>query len=332
MTLMQRVVKPRNQRSKRALEAREPKAIENTKSALFLRGLKCSDKVLKCMKDLYLLKKPAAEFYSKKNDIRPFEDATPIERFAKKHDYSLFVFGNQNKKRPDNMIIGRMYDYHLLDMVEFGVENFKGLSDFPGEKVAAEIKPCLMFSGAAFDENPDFVRVKSLLIDFFRGPQVTNIRLQGLEHALQFTAVDDKILLRSYRIVLKKSGQKNPRVELEEIGPSADLVVRRTHLASDDLFKTATKKVKNVLKTKKVKNIEKDVFGSTLGRIHVPAQKVGEIQTRKMKGLKESVDEKKQKKKELMEAKKAKAELIRKQNVENVFADEDEGVQEMDDE
>lgn len=32
-----------------------------------------------------------------------------------------------------------------------------------------------------------------------------------------------------------------PRVEVEEMGPSLDLVVRRTHLASDDLMKAATK-------------------------------------------------------------------------------------------
>ncbi len=32
--------------------------------------------------------------------------------------------------------------------------------------------------------------------------------------------------------------------------------------------------MKNVHKPKKVKNVEEDEFGSTLGRIHVPAQDV----------------------------------------------------------
>ena len=37
------------------------------------------------------------------------------------------------------------------------------------------------------------------LTDFYRGPVIEKVRLQGLEHVLQFTAVDDKIYLRSYR-------------------------------------------------------------------------------------------------------------------------------------
>ena len=43
------------------------------------------------------------------------------------------------------------------------------------------------------------------------------------------------------RIHLKKSGTRVPRVELEEVGPSADLVLRRTKIASDDLYRRAKK-------------------------------------------------------------------------------------------
>lgn len=41
------------------------------------------------------------------------------------------------------------------------------------------------------------------------------------------------------RILMTKSGTKTPHIELEEIGPSADLTIRRTKLASPDLFKAA---------------------------------------------------------------------------------------------
>ena len=43
---------------------------------------------------------------------------------------------------------------------------------------------------------------------------------------------------------MKKSGSRIPRIELEEIGPSLDLVMRRTKLASDDLYKHSRKQPK----------------------------------------------------------------------------------------
>lgn len=50
--------------------------------------------------------------------------------------------------------------------------------------------------------------------------------------------------LGGFRLLLKKSGCRTPRIELEEIGPSLDLVLRRTHLASDDLYKLAHRQPK----------------------------------------------------------------------------------------
>lgn len=80
----------------------------------------------------------------------------------------MFVFGSHSKKRPDNLVFGRIYDQQVLDMVEFGVEQFTGLDGFNNEKVAAEIKPCVMFSGTEFEKDEEMKRVKSVLIDFFR--------------------------------------------------------------------------------------------------------------------------------------------------------------------
>merc|ERR1711953_1112258 len=209
--------------------------------------------------------------------------------------------GSHNKKRPNNLIMGRLYDHKMLDMVEFGVQNFKAMSDFGCEKIPVGTKPCLLFSGSLFDTHDEIKRIKNLLVDFFRGPRVPKIRLQGLEHALQFTAVEKDdgkkvIYLRSYKI---------------------ELEVRRTHMADEDYFNTACKKVKNVDKPKVIKNVSKDAFGSTIGRIHIPAQKIGTIQTRKMKGLKETQEEKQEK----IQTKKEKANAVRKANIAAVFSE-----------
>lgn len=83
-------------------------------------------------------------------------------------------------------------------------------------------------------------------LDFFRGPKAEAVRLQGLEHVIQFTVIDGKIHFRSFKVLLKKSGSKLPRVELDEIGPRMDLTLRRHKLASDGLFKLARKQPKQL--------------------------------------------------------------------------------------
>lgn len=302
---MQRIVKPKNQRSKRFLERKESQIEENTKTAMFIRGSHTSDVVNNVIREIYLMKKPNAVMFNKKNNIRPFEDFTSMEFFSNKNDASLFVFASHNKKRPHNVVMGHLFDYHLLDMFEFGVESFQSMNSFKNTKLTVGCKPCLIFSGELFNSDHSHKRLKYFLINFFRGPLVKNIRLAGLEHVLSFTAIDGKILVRSYKTMLKKSGTKTPRVELEEMGPSMDLVMRRTQLASTDLYKRSLR-VPKTAKPKKRKNISIDAFKTTHGRVHMQKQDLGNLQTRKMKGLKRTREEKKQMK---AEAKKQKTKV-----------------------
>uniref|UniRef100_A0A672YUA6 Ribosome production factor 2 homolog n=1 Tax=Sphaeramia orbicularis TaxID=375764 RepID=A0A672YUA6_9TELE len=276
--------RPFADRSKRFLESRAPKLTENVKTAMIMKGGNTSQTVTQALKDIYSLKKPNAVLYKKKNITRPFEDSTSLEFFSKKSDCSLFLFGSHNKKRPNNLIFGRLFDFHVLDMIELGIEKYVSLSEIKTSKCPEGTKPMLVFAGEAFDVDNDLKRLKSLLLDFFRGPTVPAVRLAGLEHILHFTALDGKIYMRSYRCLLKKSGCRTPRIELEEIGPSFDFVMRRTHLASDDLYKLAHRQPK-ALKPKKKKNISHDAFGTKFGRVHMQKQDLSKLQTRKMKGL-----------------------------------------------
>ncbi|NP_001290663.1 ribosome production factor 2 homolog [Esox lucius] len=281
------VVKPKTRRAKRFLDNRASKLTENVKNSMIMKGGNTSLTVTQALKDIYSLKKPNAVLY-KKNITRPFEDSTSLEFFSKKTDSSLFLFGSHNKKRPNNLIFGRLFDFHVLDMIELGIETYKSLSDIKTSKCPEGTKPMLVFAGEAFDSDNDHKRMKSLLTDFFRGPVVPSVRLAGLEHVLHFTALEGKIYMRSYRSLLKKSGCRTPRIELEEIGPSFDFVLRRTHLVSDDLYKKAHKQPK-ALKPKKKKNISHNTFGTKFGRLHMQKQDLSKLQTRKMKGLRKRV-------------------------------------------
>ncbi|XP_050406508.1 ribosome production factor 2 homolog [Patella vulgata] len=284
--VLQRVVKPKTHKGRKFLENREPKIEENDKVAMFIKGGNTSQTVSQVLKEMYMLKKPTGIMMKRKNVVRPFEDQTTLEYFSEKNDASLFLFGSHSKKRPHNLVLGRFFDHHILDMVELGIENFRSMFEFQNDKCSHGTKPCVIFSGQDFEQLEDYAKLKSLLMDFFRGPKTEKIRLSGLELVLQVTAVDNKIYFRTFRTVLKKSGTKIPRVELEEIGPSLDWVVKRSMFGSDDLYKRANKKPSEAKKSKTQKNKSRTNLGDKMGRIHMQKQNLDTLQTRKMKGLK----------------------------------------------
>ncbi|ORY60170.1 Brix domain-containing protein [Pseudomassariella vexata] len=297
---MLRQIKPRTARSKRALDKKAPKENENPKTALFLRGTTCSQVVQDALTDLHSLRQPLGKKFTKKNQIHPFEDASSLEFFSEKNDTSLILFGSSSKKRPHTVTISRTFSHKTLDMLELHLdpENFRRISQFKGRKVVVGLRPMMVFSGTAFDspvEN-EYTRAKSMFIDFFKGEVSDKIDVEGLSYIVAISAdeptgneVKPAIHLRVYTISTKRSGQRLPRVEIEECGPRMDFRVGRMQEPDEAMWKEALKKPKSGLEKTK-KNVTTDTIGDKLGRIHLGRQDLSELQTRKMKGLKRNRD------------------------------------------
>lgn len=81
-------------------------------------------------------------------------------------------YGSHSKKRPDNLVIGRMYDHHVYDLVEVGVENFKSIVSFNYDKKLAPrvgTKPFIAFVGEGFENVDELKHLKEVLLDLLRG-------------------------------------------------------------------------------------------------------------------------------------------------------------------
>uniref|UniRef100_A0A0K0ECA4 Ribosome production factor 2 homolog n=1 Tax=Strongyloides stercoralis TaxID=6248 RepID=A0A0K0ECA4_STRER len=281
------VNKPKTRKGKQVLLNRAPKTIENDKNCLFVKGGKTSETVNNVMKEIMLLKKPLAVQMKRHNAFYPFENETGLTEFSQKFDTSLFVFGSSTKKRPSCLTVGRMFDHNLLDMIELNIVKFVSSSKFDTPRPTLGTKPCIILQGTEFETDETMTRIGNLFVDLFKGPSVSQVRLQGLETVIQITAVGKNILLRVYKTILLKSGTKTPRVELVEVGPRIDFQLNRDKLASSSLWKDALK-VPKELTVKPKKNTNTDVFGTKLARVHVGKQHVDTIQTRKLKALKRS--------------------------------------------
>ncbi|KAJ3129311.1 rRNA-binding ribosome biosynthesis protein rpf2 [Nowakowskiella sp. JEL0407] len=282
-------VKAKSAQGRRIQKAREPQLVESVKSAMFIRGSTTSAIVGSALKDLYSLKKPDAVYFSKKNEIHPFDDSKPLEFFSQKNDAALFALANHSKKRPHNLTLIRMFDYQVLDMLELGIVNGVAMDNFKSAKCGVGNRPLMVFTGELFNTREEYIKLRNLLIDFFRGEVSDGIDLKGIDHVISVVAdpTSGVVHFRVYVIQLKKSDSKLPRVEMEEMGPRLDFVMRRYQFAPNDVMKEALR----VVKEKKVKNIQSNDLAQDVGRIHMQKQDLNKLQTRKMKGLKRAVEE-----------------------------------------
>jgi ribosome production factor 2 len=267
--------KRRKARIERLMKSREPQLVEHTKSVLVLKGHKVSEIVRGVLLDIAELTKPNNNHFSRKNEILPFEDINSLEFLCEKNQCSLFCLGSHTKKRPDNIVLGRLFDGHLLDMYEFGVSNFQALTDFQGQKKKFGSKPIMIFNGDQWQSDAVYKRVGNLLLDLFRADRPDKLSLRGLDHVISCSIADGKIHIRGYNLRFLKSGTKVPDVQLGEMGPFLDLTMRRQQLASEDMWKAATKKAAPT--EKKQKNVNKTVLGDKIGRVHMKKQQLDKM-------------------------------------------------------
>ncbi|EDU50994.1 Brix domain containing protein [Pyrenophora tritici-repentis] len=299
---MLKQAKPKNARAKRAMAKREPQQHENPKTTLFVPGQRTSQILKLAVADLVILKNPFVERFTKKNDIHPFDDASSLEFFAQKNDTSLLVLSLHSKKRPHCLTLARTFSYKLLDMLELYInpDTFRTLQQFKNKKPSIGLKPLLSFHGTVFEDptQTKYTLAKSLFIDMFKGQDATEIDVEGLQYLISFSAEEPtdalpkpEIKLRCYLLRTKRSGQRLPRIEVEEMGPRMDFTLGREMFPDPDMMKQALKKPKGAEPRTK-KNIDMDAMGDRTGKVHVGKQDFGNLQTRKMKGLKRSRGEK----------------------------------------
>ncbi len=165
--------KAKTHKGRKFLEKKGPQIVEGKKTAIFIKGLKASNVIQSVMRDMIGLRgevENSRVYMRKGHDMHPFENIVPLESMASKNDCGLFCFGHNQKKRPDNIVIGRTFDGKSLDLFELGIENYKPFTDFAAAEVSRELKPVILFQGEHFEFSEKHQRLKNL----FYGIQYRN--------------------------------------------------------------------------------------------------------------------------------------------------------------
>ncbi|KIW87632.1 uncharacterized protein Z519_11606 [Cladophialophora bantiana CBS 173.52] len=306
---MLREIKPRNARTARIVKAREPQQVESRKRVLLLHGTKCPQPLSNVLKTVHTLTKPDSVMLTKKNDnIHPFENPESLEFLAGKNECGVVVFGTHSKKRPNNVTVLRIYDGKLLDMVELLllVPADEPQSDLKLQ-IGVGMKPLILFAGSQWDDTSSsaqatlYQSLRSIMLDLFQGEEISSIDVAGLQYLLMIATGENSsssgdlndpankpvLHLRWYRIrTMRSNSPKIPRVELEPIGHSFDFRVDRFREADAAVMRDALKHGRRPNEQRTKKNIETDLVGDKIGRVHLGKQDLSNLQTRKMKGLK----------------------------------------------
>jgi ribosome production factor 2 len=281
-------------RGKRALKARQPQIVERTKKVLLMRGHATNGAVHTLLGDFKVLLAPHVHAFTRNNDIKPFEDYTQVERFVEQFSCGMFLLGSHTKKRPLNLVIGRTFDHHMLDMLEVGVSNYAPIvaSDMSKWASAKGSKPLLVFRGEGWESDEELQHIRTLLIDLYRGTVVDELDLAGIDHAYFFATAGPgcPIDVRHFAVQMKKSGTRVPITKLVDIGPSFSMLVRRTSWGPKEVRKAALRDAAR-MRPKKQKNVETNVFGESVGQLHMTPQDLREIALRKVKKLQRTDDE-----------------------------------------
>ena len=308
-----REVKPRNARTARIVKAREPQLVESRKQVLLLHGTRCPEPVSTVLKTISTLTKPHSVVLNKKNEnIHPFESTESLEFLALKNDCGLIVFGTSSKKRPNSITVLRIFDGKVLDMVELLlITSMEEMQTGQKLQIGVEMKPMILFAGSQWEDTSTsatattYQTLRSLFLDLFQGEEIPAIDVAGLQYVLMIaTGEQDSSLneddmvnrpvihLRWYKVkTLRSTSPKIPRVELDPIGPTFDFRVGRFREADTSAMKEAMKHGRRPNEPKSKKNIEMDLVGDKIGRVHLGRQDLSQLQTRKMKGLKRTHDD-----------------------------------------
>lgn len=298
------IKKAKTHKGRKFLEKRAPQLIEGKKTAIFVKGKKASAVLQSVMRDLIQMRGEVDNsrvFMRSGHDMHPFENMVPLESMASKQDCALFCFGHNQKKRPDNLIIGRTFDGRALDTFELGIENYKGITEYPAQEVSRDIKPVILFQGEQFEFSEKHQRLKNVLygklqqyenllfrLEFFHQKDLKEANIVELKRVLVFTSVDDTtIQVRHFEVSSKitEAGITAGQVDLREVGPHFDLKLRRHVIASGDLYKAACRKPKvaNVEKKKAKKNMFTNELGERRGKVYLQQQDLQTMATRKFR-------------------------------------------------
>ena len=193
--------------------------------------------------------------------------------------FSGIFISSSNKKRPHNLVFGRVYNDQILDYFEANILSFEGDIRQSMKYLDLGTLPTLICLGDVFETNPEMGRIRNYFTDLFSPFRNETIFMNvdfGMQLVVTLIGFEDKTLLFTFARFDPNSSS------MVDLGVKLTVKIDRTKLAEDDKFKEACKQMKLEVKKNK-KTVEVDALGETQGRVFVRQQDLKTLKLRKIK-------------------------------------------------
>ena len=173
-------------------------------------------------------------------------------------------------------------------MVELGIVSLTSINEInESPDLSYHIRPFLVFQGDLWETDDSFKKMRNLFNDFFfENDKIEGIEINNfLKVIISFTVLEDKrILMKTFecKVEGKDILEDDGKLVVEEFGPNAELVLRRSSFADADLWRKSTK-VPKPKKKKEKKNIKYDEIGNKKGKLYVDKQDLKRMPSKKRK-------------------------------------------------
>ena len=186
------------------------------------------------------------------------------------------------KKRPSNVILGRVFNQKVLDMYDFQILYMKEMTQ--NVTFEANLLPTVIFQGDQF-ENDDVMRdVKNFWLDFLGGNhQIKKVNIMNMTRQVVITALSKKeILIEQFQCKVSEEMAFKGDIQPEMVGPSLKLKITKHSAADKDVMKEALKQRRSKHQAeKKQHNKYTTNLGQTKGQLFISQQNMGTLALRK---------------------------------------------------
>lgn len=272
--------KAKTHRGRKHLEHYKPQLEEGERRILLTQGSKTSNLSINALGFFSRLLRSRSTKINARYETRPFEDDQLLLHLSDKHHCPLFFFASNSKKRPNRLVLGRVFDRKMLELIEFEVKELAGgFSALNG--ISSSQRVTFVAVGDVFENDDRMRRVRNIFHDVFSSSVSTINLRETMGFVVTMVGIDEKqVCFRLYRA---------ERGHLLDLELKLTLSIERAVLCENDAFEEACKQPK---KKKKVKNLEDNEIGQKLGRVHVRQQDLRTLRLKKIKKMREKVDKK----------------------------------------